>query len=210
MASTSSFEIYVIYRISRTPHMKLALENERTVSFSEMLRLLTHIPPTYGGRHLATSAPLAAMRDFTWVSNRSCNNRSTPVTARYHWYLAGTVPALQIFTRPSTTSITPFQKYQYCWEPFSSIQTICNQCEVIVWMAVHDLNSKLQSLHSLITLLKRSHEYVWIGERSRNFADLTPWQDPKWKLSSTIQAWIQCIVYIVGCFWKDTLQQQQK
>ena len=37
--------------------------------------------------------------------------------------------------------------------------------------------TKRPSLHSLITLLKRSHEYGWIAERSRDFADLAPGQD---------------------------------
>ena len=46
------------------------------------------------------------------------------------------------------------------------------------------------STNSLNTLLKRSHEYARIGERSRDFADLAPSQTLKSgvKLSHTIQA----------------------
>ena len=39
-----------------------------------MLRLLNNLPSTFGSRHLATSAPLAAMRDFTWAPNHTIIN----------------------------------------------------------------------------------------------------------------------------------------
>ena len=65
------------------------------------------------------------------------------------------------------------------WHPIFSPYIFWNL--IICWPRQRQTTkSKRPSLHSLITLLKRSHEFAWIGERSWDFVDHTPGQDLEW------------------------------
>ena len=68
--------------------------------------------------------------------------------------------------------------YQPNWLQFSSLSLVYGSHEQVAILGA--VSHFLTKLYSLITLLKRSHEYAWIGERSRDFADHTPGQDLKW------------------------------
>ena len=64
------------------------------------------------------------------------------------------------------------------WHPIFSPYIFWNL--IICWPRQRQTTkSKRPSLHSLITLLKRSHDYDWIVESTRDFADTTYGQDLK-------------------------------